>query len=129
MAEHLINHRFDLAMLQNVLQVVLQKIGDSDRPYFTCFIGFFKCAPNLNIFAEIVLCFAAPFLPRLRSMDNNEVEIIKPGLTEDIADSLFSVCVAFCFGGNFAGDKEFFTRYAASPDTFPDTGFIVVSLW
>lgn len=44
-------------------------------------------------------------------MNNNEVEIIKPCLTENVTNGFFGISIAFCFGSNFAGDKKLFTPY------------------
>ncbi|MPM47637.1 hypothetical protein SDC9_94348 [bioreactor metagenome] len=121
--QNLVDHRFDFAMIQNVLQVILKEIGNPDCFQYACIACILQGTPNLAVLLKIAV-LAAPFAPGLWTVNNHHIDVSDTHFRNGFVDSACGFLAGFCFGNNFAVDEDFFPRNTTGANPFTDAGFV-----
>ena len=128
MTENLIHHRLDTGGFQNIFQILLQEIGDTDSFHFSALVRLFQRPPDFPVFLFVTVFRLVHFRPRLGRMDNHQIQIRKPHFFQRSVNGLHGRFIAFTLCRHFRGDKNFLPSETAGKKTFPDTPFISVRL-
>src|SRR3954447_10861756 len=97
MRQYLVHHRCEAAVREQVVDVGPFEVGDTDRTELAGTVGVFKRTPGLGIASEIAVTFPE-LRPRLRAVDQHEIDVIETQRLQRSVDALPSVGVALALG-------------------------------
>lgn len=127
MRQHLVHHRFNRAVREDVVEVRALEVGNADRAYLAGLQRFLERAPCRQI-TLVEVAALAKLGPRLRAVDQHEVDVIESERLQGGVDAALRISIGLGFRGQLRGDEEVGPRHAAGPKAFADAALIAVSL-
>src|SRR5699024_4294327 len=124
--EYLVHLRRDRGAPQEVLHVGLQEVRYSDGPDLARPVGVFERAPNLAVPFGVVP--AAEVLPRLRTMDQYQIEVVQAHRHQRFVDGGDRAVVILDLSGKLGGHEQLLARHPTGADTFADAALVTVCL-
>ena len=77
MGQNLVNSRFNIGMIQNILQVMLIEVGNPNCPQFTSLIGIFQCPLSFKIAFFIAVIGLVDHFPWLWTVNDHQIDVIQ----------------------------------------------------
>ena len=102
---NLIDHRLDGAVTHQMLQIIFKEVGYANGFDPAVFIKLLHASPNGSVLF-VILVWTSQFLPRLRSVNKDQVNIIQTQFRKGFFQRRFRLAVAFDAGFDFRRDKN-----------------------
>ena len=123
----MVHHRLHIAVTQQILYIYLLEIAYADSPQTACLVCLFHRAPCGEIAFEIVVALAEGS-PRLRCVDNHQVDVVEPQPFERAFDGGLRPVIVLDKRIQFGRDENLFTFQSASADAFAHATLVAVAL-
>ena len=127
MREDLVDHGRDAAVVEDVVQVRALEVRHADRAQLARVMGLLQRAPRFEIALEEVAALAE-LGPGLRTVDEHQVDVIKPERLQRSVDALFRLGVALALGGELGGHEHLVSRDAAGAHAFAHAALVLIGL-
>src|SRR5690606_3205271 len=118
--------RFDGSVVENVVEVDFLEVGNADRAELAGLVRLFQRAPGFQIALKEMLALTE-VRPRLRAMDNHEIEVIQPGILQRAVNASLRFGIGLVGRLKLGGHKKLVAGNATGADAFTDAAFVAVA--
>jgi hypothetical protein len=127
MRQHLIDCGLHRAVPQDIVEVGAFEVGDADRTELAGLVRLFQSAPRLQVAGVKVAC-VAELGPRLRAVDQHQIDVIERERLKRAVDTVLRIGVAFGLCNELGGDEKLVPRNAARTQALADAALVFKSL-
>ena len=124
-AKDLVDDGLHGRVVEDVPQIFGLEVRDADRTNLARFLIFFERFPRREVALEIMIALAER-APRLRRVDQHEVDIVEAEARERFLDALLGGVIRLEIGMELRRDKKLLARHARTTDALAD--FLLVAV-